>query len=180
MLPFAPNLRCDGQEEHVMGKGTSRRAVLAATAAAAGTALVAGCGNGGGGGTGDGMNGGAEETEPAPSDSPTPSGGASPTGEVPDGGTALTRTSEIPVGGGKVFAGEKVVVTQPEPGTFMAFSAVCTHQGCTVSGVEDGTINCACHGSRFRVADASVAGGPARKPLPPRQITVESGSIRLA
>ncbi len=143
-----------------MGKVTSRRAVLTAAAGAAGSALAAGCG-----GNGDENGGVTEETGPAPSE--------------PPGGRALVATSEIPVGGGKVFEGEKVVVTQPEEGTFKAFSAVCTHQGCTVAGVEGGTINCACHGSKFRVADASVAAGPARRPLPQRQITVESGSIRL-
>ncbi|MBT2399610.1 Rieske (2Fe-2S) protein [Streptomyces sp. ISL-100] len=152
-----------------MGKGTSRRAVLTAAAAAAGTALTAGCSE-----YGDENGGSAEETEPAPSEPPVPSG------ESPGGGTALAKTTEIPVGGGKIFKGEKVVVTQPEEGSFKAFSAVCTHQGCTVSTVEGGTINCACHGSKFRVADASVEGGPAQKPLPRRQIIVESGSIRLA
>ncbi|MFE9397930.1 Rieske (2Fe-2S) protein [Streptomyces flavidovirens] len=153
-----------------MGKVTSRRAVLAAAAGAAGSALAAGCGGGG-----DENGGVTEETEPAPSEPP----GDSPPAEDPPGGRALAGTSEIPVGGGKIFEGEKIVVTQPEEGTFKAFSAVCTHQGCTVASVEGGTINCACHGSKFRVADASVAGGPARRPLPQRQITVESGSIRL-
>ena len=43
------------------------------------------------------------------------------------------------------------------PGTFMAFTAVCTHQGCIVGEVKDGTINCPCHGSKFKVADGSVA-----------------------
>ncbi|MEV8306447.1 Rieske (2Fe-2S) protein [Streptomyces flavidovirens] len=163
-------------EEHVMGKVTSRRAVLTAAAGAAGSALAAGCGGGGGGGGGGDENGGVtEETAPAPSEPP----GESPPAEDPPGGRALAETSEIPVGGGKVFEGEKIVVTQPEEGTFNAFSAVCTHQGCTVASVEGGTINCACHGSKFRVADASVASGPARRPLPQRQITVESGSIRL-
>ena len=40
--------------------------------------------------------------------------------------------AEIPVGGGKVFEALKVVVTQPTAGDFKAFSAVCTHQACTV------------------------------------------------
>ncbi|GGW91840.1 Rieske (2Fe-2S) protein [Streptomyces chryseus] len=159
-----------------MGEGTSRRAVLTAGAAAAGTALTVGCGSGGDGG---------DETRPATPESParsgqSPTSGGTPTaGETPAGGRALAETSEIPVGGGKIFADQKVVVTQPEEGTFKGFSAICTHQGCTVGSVEDGTINCPCHGSKFRVTDASVAAGPARKPLPPREITVESGSIRL-
>ena len=110
---------------------------------------------------------------------PTPS--SAPTGSsAPARGDVLAKTADIPVGGGTVFAAKKVVVTQPEEGTFKAFSAICTHQGCTVKDVAGGTINCPCHGSKYRVADASVAAGPAPRPLPPERITVENGSIHLA
>src|SRR5438445_330336 len=81
-------------------------------------------------------------------------GAAAATGEV-------GATADVPVGGGKVFADKQVVVTQPAQGTFAAFSAVCTHQGCTVDSVANGTINCPCHGSKFKIADGSVATGPA-------------------
>jgi Rieske Fe-S protein len=91
----------------------------------------------------------------------------------------LAAISEIPVGGGKVFSGQKVVVTQPSAGTFKAFSAICTHQGCTVSEVADGTIDCPCHGSRYAVADGSVVQGPARRPLAARQITVSGNDVLL-
>ncbi|OII66035.1 iron-sulfur protein [Streptomyces sp. CC53] len=101
-------------------------------------------------------------------------------GDGSSSGAELAATSDIPVGGGKIFADEKVVVTQPVAGEFKAFSAVCTHQGCTVGSVTNGLINCPCHGSRFRVTDASVASGPADRPLPPREITVSDGTIRLA
>lgn len=84
------------------------------------------------------------------------------------------------MGGGKIFADRKVVVTQPDRGEFKAFSAVCTHQGCTVATVADGTINCPCHGSEFRITDGSVAGGPATRPLPAERITVQGDSIELA
>ncbi|GAA3778054.1 Rieske (2Fe-2S) protein [Streptomyces coacervatus] len=96
------------------------------------------------------------------------------------GGQELAKTSEIPVGGGKIFKDQKVVVTQPKKDEFKAFSAICTHQGCTVSTVSGGTINCPCHGSKYHVADGSVAQGPAPKPLPPEQIEVDGNSIRLA
>jgi Rieske Fe-S protein len=95
-------------------------------------------------------------------------------------GTELGASAGVPVGGGKVFADKGVVVTQPAAGTYAAFSAICTHQGCTVNTVANGTINCPCHGSRFDIADGSVAGGPAPKPLPAEQITVKGNSIRLA
>ncbi|MEU1077163.1 MULTISPECIES: Rieske (2Fe-2S) protein [unclassified Streptomyces] len=152
---------------------TSRRAVLAV---AAGTAALAGCGSSDDKDSGTDATPTGTATSPpvafAP-DTPRPSS-ASP------GGAVLAKTSDIPVGGGKVFADRKVVVTQPEAGTFKAFSAICTHQGCTVKDVSGGTINCPCHGSKYRVADASVAAGPAPRPLAAERITVEKGSIHLA
>ncbi|MFF3613888.1 Rieske (2Fe-2S) protein [Streptomyces sp. NPDC002580] len=95
-------------------------------------------------------------------------------------GERLAATSEIPVGGGKIFKDRKIVVTQPVKGDFKAFSAICTHQGCTVDTVADGTIDCPCHQSRFSVQDGAVKGGPAPRPLPAEKITVEGDSIRLA
>jgi len=55
-------------------------------------------------------------------------------------GTELAKTSDIPEGGGKVFADKGVVVTQPTAGTFKAFSSKCTHQGCAVKGIANGVI----------------------------------------
>ncbi|MGW5429243.1 Rieske (2Fe-2S) protein [Streptomyces sp. NPDC004059] len=95
------------------------------------------------------------------------------------GGAELGKTSDIPEGGGKIFKDQKVVVTQPKKGDFKAFSAICTHLGCTVSRVADGTIDCPCHGSKFHVADGSVAHGPAKRPLPAKSIKVEGNSIKL-
>jgi Rieske Fe-S protein len=131
-----------------------RRLLLTSTALAA----LAGCSKYG------------DETSPPASSAPPASNGGKP----------LTKTADVPVGGGKIFADQKVVVTQPTQGDFKAFSAVCTHQGCTVSTVSDGTINCPCHGSKFRIADASVAAGPAPRPLPAQPITVKGGEILLA
>jgi Rieske Fe-S protein len=98
----------------------------------------------------------------------------------PAQGAALARTSDIPVGGGTVLAEQDVVVTQPAAGEFRAFSATCTHQGCPVTEVDDGTINCNCHGSKFAVADGSVVDGPAETGLPERRITVSGSEILLA
>src|SRR6185295_10894112 len=100
----------------------------------------------------------------------------------PSGATtaALTQTSQVPVGGGIVLDQQRVVVTQPQAGTFKCFTAVCTHQGCLVSEVEGGTINCPCHGSAFKVADGSVANGPANKPLRAIDIKVDGTDITLA
>ncbi|MFF5208592.1 Rieske (2Fe-2S) protein [Streptosporangium sp. NPDC000396] len=94
-------------------------------------------------------------------------------------GPVLAKTKSIPVGGGVVIKSRRVVVTQPTRGTFRAFSATCTHQGCTVATVKNGTINCPCHGSRFRISDGSVARGPAERALSRRKIKVSRGVIRL-
>ncbi len=92
----------------------------------------------------------------------------------------LASTADVPVGGGLILEDEGVVVTQPAEGDFKAFSAICTHQGCPVTSVEDGTITCPCHGSRFSIEDGSVQAGPAPAPLPAVDITVEGGQVSLA
>lgn len=92
----------------------------------------------------------------------------------------LGTTEDIPVGEGKIFDQRQVVVTQPVKGTFKAFSSICTHQGCPVASVANGTINCDCHGSKYSVKDGSVVAGPAPRPLPPKQITVSGDSITLS
>ncbi|WP_436943546.1 Rieske (2Fe-2S) protein [Streptomyces sp. SudanB25_2051] len=162
-----------------------RRTVLTgALTAAAAAALTSACGDDAGDGAGgDPTPGGTARRTPGETAEPTAGGTAPPTpGETAEptaGGRLIASTSDIPVGGGRVFAAEKVVVTQPAEGEFKAFSAVCTHQGCTVGSVANGLINCPCHASRFRIADASVASGPATRPLPERRISVSDGSVRL-
>jgi Rieske Fe-S protein len=106
--------------------------------------------------------------------------GTGPAPEQGGAGRVLGPTSAVPVGGGKVYSAQKVVVTQPTAGTFHGFSAICTHKGCTVSSVSGGTINCPCHGSKFKITDGSVAHGPAQRPLPSRQVTAQGGQLRLA
>lgn len=138
----------------------TRRTILIATGGAGAAALVAGCGD-------SGDNGDASDSTPTSTTSPG------------QDGEELAATDDIPVGGGTIFKDQEVVVTQPEQGEFKAFSAICTHQRCTVATVADGTINCACHGSKFNITDGSVANPPATKPLPEKQITVDGNSIRL-
>jgi Rieske Fe-S protein len=146
-------------EESRSALETTRRGALAGIGVAGVAAVVAACGGGSGGTSG--------------------SAGAGSAGSS-GGSTALGTTSEIPVGGGKIFTAAKVVVTQPTAGEFRGFSAVCTHMGCIVDKVADGTIDCPCHGSKYSVTDAHVVHGPAPRPLPAQKIDVAGGKISLA
>ena len=94
-------------------------------------------------------------------------------------GIVLGAASEIPVGGGKIYTAAKVVVTQPTRGQYKAFSAVCTHVGCIMSEVADGTIDCPCHGSEFKITTGAVVTGPAPAPLPKKQIKIVDGKVVL-
>ncbi|EST22725.1 hypothetical protein N566_26315 [Streptomycetaceae bacterium MP113-05] len=145
----------------------TRRAVLAAAGTTSAALTLAACG-----GSGDGQSGG--EGSPEPGDGQTGKETSEPGG---DGG-ALTQTSEVPEGGGTILKDQELVVTQPTAGEFKAFSAVCTHQGCLVASVADGTINCPCHGSRFTIGDGSVAHGPATQPLAEVNVSVKDGAVR--
>lgn len=95
-------------------------------------------------------------------------------------GAVLGAASEIPVGGGKIYTAAKVVVTQPTRGKYNGFSAVCTHVGCIMSEVVNGTIDCPCHGAQFKITTGAVVTGPAPKPLPKKQIKVVDGKVLLA
>ena len=94
-------------------------------------------------------------------------------------GTVLGATSDIPVGGGAIYTAAKVVVTQPASGQYKAFSAVCTHVGCIVNKVTNGTIDCPCHGSEFKITNGAVVTGPAPSPLPARPIKIVDGHVIL-
>jgi len=95
-------------------------------------------------------------------------------------GKEVVKAADIPVGSGTVFAAAKVVVTQPRAGDFKAFSAICTHMGCTVAGVVNGMITCPCHGSTYDMTTGQVTGGPAPAPLPSKTVTVSGGSVTIS
>ncbi len=122
----------------------------------------------------------------------TPSSGGMPSSPAPAGGepakkkakprltgTVLGAASEIPVGGGKIYNAAKVVVTQPARGQYKGFSAVCTHVGCIMSTVANGTIDCPCHGSEFTITNGAVVTGPAPAPLPAKRIKIVDGQVIL-
>lgn len=107
-----------------------------------------------------------EGSTPAATSTPTPS-------TAPK---VIASTASVPLGSGVIIG--DIVLTQPAKGVFHGLSAICTHQGCTVNKVADGTIDCPCHGSKFNL-DGSVANGPAKTPLPAKPISVQGDSIVL-
>jgi Rieske Fe-S protein len=148
---------------------SSRRTALACAGAACAAVLA-------GASKYSSNNGGIAGSQPAaPATSPAaPAGSGSGAAAAP---AALASTSDIPVGGGKILATQKIVITQPKSGEFHGFSAVCTHAGCTVGSVSGGTINCPCHGSKFNITTGAVVNGPAPSPLPAVSIKVQGTSI---
>lgn len=105
--------------------------------------------------------------------------GDSGSGGGTGGGAVTLSTADVPVGGGKILASDRVVVTQPTTGTFKAFSAACTHQGCVVARVENAQILCTCHGSVFSAADGSVVTGPATRALTGKTVNVSGDTITV-
>lgn len=145
-----------------------RHALGFAVLAGASTAALAACGSG---------DDPADEPSPADqADDPTPSA-SEESSDPPAAAGGLVATADVPVGGGVVLKGRQIVVTQPADGEFKAFTAVCTHAGCTVNKVADNTIACPCHGSMFSAEDGSVQGGPATDPLEEIAVSVEGGQV---
>src|SRR5680860_1007145 len=101
------------------------------------------------------------------------------TGDAGDSTGPLASTSDVPVGEGTILTEEQIVLTQPTDGDFKAFTAVCTHQGCTVASVADGTITCDCHGSTYSAENGEVTGGPATSPLEEIPIKVQGDQILM-
>ncbi|HXR72994.1 Rieske (2Fe-2S) protein [Actinocrinis sp.] len=159
--------------------GSSRRSVLRAAgvggAAAAIGLTAAACGSSSSGASTGSSNNNAAAGGGASSAAASAGSGAG------SGGSVLATTSDIPVDGGKIVnADGGIVITQPASGTYKAFSAVCTHQGCTVGSVSDNQITCPCHGSVFSAKDGSVISGPAPAPLAAKNIKVSGTQITLA
>ncbi|APE10180.1 Rieske (2Fe-2S) protein [Rhodococcus pyridinivorans] len=137
---------------------TRRTLIGGAGVVAAGAALTA-CGS-------SGDTGEARSAVPAPTTTAPPG----PDAEV------VAAVADVPVGGGVMLESKRLVVTQPAEGDFRAFIAICTHQGCNLSGVEDDRIICPCHGSRYDLDGAPVE-GPAKRPLKTRPVAARGSDL---
>jgi Rieske Fe-S protein len=98
-------------------------------------------------------------------------------GAVASTGRRLAALADVPAGGALVVPGAKVVLVRAADNTVQGFSAVCTHQGCTVSGVQDGQIVCPCHGSAFSARTGAVTSGPATRPLAKVPVEVRDDAV---
>ena len=153
----------------------TRRGVLAGVGLVGLASAITACGAG----SSSSAAAGNAATTPAAAGSTAASSAAAGGASSSAGTKALAATSEIPVGSGMIFPGPQVVVTQPTAGEFKAFSAVCTHMGCIVNQISNGTIDCPCHGSQYSITTGDVVAGPAPRPLPAKQIKVSGSSVFL-
>src|SRR5215211_2326790 len=161
------------KEEEVLEKISRETFIRLGTALGVGAAcasLVA-CGGGAsssGGGSDGGKSGGSD------SGSKKSSGG-----DAGAGGTAIASESEVAPGSALKFedSGNPAFLVHLDNGEFVAYSAICTHQGCTVA-YKDGNLACPCHGSVFDPANgASVVAGPAQRPLPEIPVKVRGDEV---
>lgn len=123
----------------------------------------------GGGGTGGGS---------ATSNSTTSS--AASNTKIPANAVKLAPGSRLPKGQAATYAdpsdGSPDILIRSSDGSLKAFSAVCTHAGCTV-GYENGTIICPCHGGEYNPETGEVIAGPPPAPLEPKQVVESGGQI---
>lgn len=116
---------------------------------------------------------------PAASHAASPSSSPSSAAPPPQG-TAVLNVSDVPVGGVARFtdpaSGAPAYALQPKAGTYLAFSAVCTHAGCTVD-FSGGQFACPCHGATYDASTGAVTGGPAPDPLARIQVVASGGRL---
>jgi Rieske Fe-S protein len=139
-----------------MDSSMTRRAVLAAGVAGAGAVALAACSPG------------------------SKTAGGSAVGQ--SSAQPLAKLSDVPVGGAKAVKlpdGSPGVVARPQPDTAVCFTAICTHQGCTVA-VNGAKLDCPCHQSVFNALTGAVEQGPATQALAKVPVKVENGEVVTA
>jgi len=100
---------------------------------------------------------------------------------TPEAGAAITTLAALPIGSTMNFqaaSGEPAVLFRTNAGVF-AYSAICTHQGCTVAyDAGSHLLKCPCHGAAFDPsANAKVVNGPAQTPLAPIKVAIKGDKI---
>jgi thiosulfate dehydrogenase (quinone) large subunit len=105
---------------------------------------------------------------------------AATTSKPPSGAVKLGPSARLGTGQAATYPdpadGSPDIVIRQSSGDLTAFSAVCTHAGCTVS-YQGGEIFCPCHGATYNAQTGAVEGGPAPSGLAPRKVLEQAGSI---
>ncbi len=100
--------------------------------------------------------------------------------QLPHGAVRLGPSSRLPRGKGATYRdprdGRPDIVVRDAGGQVHAFSAVCTHAGCTV-GYEGGQIVCPCHGGTYDPKTGAVTSGPPPTGLAPKRVVESGGEI---
>ncbi len=100
------------------------------------------------------------------------------------GKTKLVKLASLKIGATKNFVlanGAPAVLFRTKTGVF-AYSAICTHQGCTVNySASSKTLKCPCHGAEFDPqSSGKPIAGPAINPLAKVKVAVEGAWVILA
>ena len=100
-------------------------------------------------------------------------------------GTVIGLASDVPLGGAREFTdpaqGIPAYVVRPSEDSYVGFSAVCTHMGCTVGFFQPALqFRCPCHGSIYSAVTGEVLQGPAPSPLPGIPIEKSANGALLA
>jgi Rieske Fe-S protein len=94
-------------------------------------------------------------------------------------GQELAKLDAVPVGQAiavKLPDGSPGIVARPTSTTAACFSAICTHQGCTVAPAGN-ELQCPCHGSAYNATTGAVINGPATLPLGKIAVHVAAGAV---
>ncbi|HKH09993.1 MAG TPA: Rieske (2Fe-2S) protein [Rubrobacter sp.] len=155
--------------------------LAAALGVGAASASVAACGggSGGSGSSSGGGSGGSGGGSGAAKSTPAASSDASGEASTATGGSAIAQESDVGPGSAVTFkdGGKDAVLVHLDSGEFVAYSAICTHAGCTVA-YKNAQLACPCHGSVFDPANgAEVVSGPAQRPLPEIPVEVQDGQV---
>ena len=121
---------------------------------------------------------GSASAESSTSSDGSASAGGETSASSGGGGEQVAKLTDIPVGGSisATLDGKPIIVAQPSTGKVVAFTAICTHQGCTVN--PDGAVlRCPCHASTYDAFTGKNTSGPAQAPLAAIPVTVSGGAV---
>lgn len=93
------------------------------------------------------------------------------------------KESDIPINSSKIvkFGSRPILIIRHSEEGFKAFTATCTHLGCTVQYMPNTKdIYCACHGGRYDANTGKNISGPPPKPLTELKVTIINDDIKVS